>query len=796
MLFHNLKLAWRNLQKHRLFSGINVLGLSIGLASCILIGMFVFNELSFDKFHSYHKNIYRIDKFTNEKGKEAQADGLTPGLLAPSLKKNIPEIEATCRFRPWFNDMLVVHGDKKIKLKDVAFADPALLTIFSFPLVAGDIRTALDQPSSAVITETTAKKYFGDTNPIGQTLIALNNMPVKVTGVAKDLPGNSSIQFSMVISWSTLTAGSNADNFSWMNNWTAQVCFTFIQTKNYIDKISTGNKISALLHRYFPEKEFSYRNFLQPLDEIHLKSSNIRFADAFRSGNSTIVYTLFAIAIFILIIACFNFINLTTAGALARAKSTGVQKVLGARQYQLIRSFFTESFLLCTLAMAVAFIWVSMAFPLFNKIAGTELTLSFLQTPVALVSLAVLLIIISVMAGLYPALFLSRFKSTDVFRNIVKAGKDNWMRKSLVTTQFALSILIIIATIVVNRQLRFMSSKDLGFNKEQILTVPISGTSLESKLPTFIERLKENPNIISISATNNIPGQGFNGFGVIPEGFKAEDHLLANELETDANFASTYKIQMVEGRFFSSQIPTDTADAIVINEAMAKSLNWQSSVGKKFEVYEAAKGRVVGVVKDFNFASLRETVQPLVILLRNTPQFLSLKIKAGSSQSALAYLEKIWKEFEQQNPLEYVFLDEQLNKYYRSDKNLLNALTLFAILAIFVACMGLLGLSIYSARQRTKEIGIRKVLGASAAGIVRLLSWDFLKPVFIASLVAFPIAWWAMNKWLQDFAYRIQIGWMVFIIAGLMVALIAFAIVSFQAIRVAIGKPVNALRTE
>ena len=362
MLFHNLKLAWRNLQKHRLFSGINVLGLSIGLASCILIGMFVFNELSFDKFHSYHKNIYRIDKFTNEKGKEAQADGLTPGLLAPSLKKNIPEIEATCRFRPWFNDMLVVHGDKKIKLKDVAFADPALLTIFSFPLVAGDIRTALDQPLSAVITETTAKKYFGDTNPIGQTLIALNNMPVKVTGVAKDLPGNSSIQFSMVISWSTLTAGSNADNFSWMNNWTAQVCFTFIQTKNYIDKISTGNKISAFLHRYFPEKEFSYRNFLQPLDEIHLKSSNIRFADAFRSGNSTIVYTLFAIAIFILIIACFNFINLTTAGALARAKSTGVQKVLGARQYQLIRSFFTESFLLCTLAMAVAFIWVSMAF--------------------------------------------------------------------------------------------------------------------------------------------------------------------------------------------------------------------------------------------------------------------------------------------------------------------------------------------------------------------------------------------------------------------------------------------------
>ena len=796
MLYHNLKLAFRNLLRHKTFAFINILGLVIGLVSCIVIGLYAYNELSFDTFNSNYANIYRINKNTNEKGKQAQQDGITPAELAPATTREIPEVVAATRFRPWFNEMLVSYDTVHLKLDDVAYADASFLKMFNYPLVNGDKNTALSEPSTAVITESTAKKYFGNKNPIGKTLITLNNIPVKITGVAKDVPNNSSLAFTMLISWATTEATANKDYFFWMNSWTTNVAYTFVQLKPNADATKSGNKISALLHAHFPEKEFQYSTYLQPLKDIHLKSADILYAEYFRTNSGKIISTLMIIACFILLIACFNFINLTTAGALSRAKETGVQKVLGASYTQLILKFFSESFLLCGFSLVMAILLVSAVLPLFNSLANVQLNAGLLTNSFVILSLISLLILISVVAGLYPAVFLARFKSTDVFRNIIKAGKDSWLRKSLVTTQFALSIVLIIATIVVNNQMHFLATKDLGFQKDQVVVLPLTNTGMESKSKQFVTALKNYAGIESVSISNRVPGQGLTGYGIVPEGRRLEEHLVANVLETDADFASLYNIPVLKGRYFSSQLPTDTTDAIVINEAMAQYLDWKDPVGKQFEIFEARKGRVIGMVKDFNFASLRETVQPVAIILTNNPLYLSVKLKAGSIPASLDNMRKAWKQLNNQYPFDYFFIDEQLNRFYKTDIRLMHVLSIFAALAIVIACMGLFGLSIYTAKQRTKEIGIRKVLGASVSGIAMLLSKDFLKLVIAASVLAFPLAWWAMNNWLQDFAYRIHIGAWIFAMAATSALLIALVTVSFQAIKAAAANPVKSLRTE
>jgi putative ABC transport system permease protein len=796
MLYHDLKFGLRNLKRNRTFSLINILGLSIGLACCITIGLYAYAEFSFDKFHIAHSTIYRVNKITNEKGQQPQHDALTPGKLAPALVQEIPEVANATRFRPWFNEMLVSYDTIHIKLDDVIYADASFLNVFDFLLVQGDKRSVLTESGTAVMNESTAKKYFGNTNPIGKIVTTLNNIPVKVTGIAKDVPANSSLRFSMLISWATIEAPANADYFSWMNSWTTQANFSFVQLKQNADPIKVGDKISLLMHKNFAEKEFQYRAYLQPLDGIHLDSADIFYAEPFKTNSSKIIYTLLIIAGFILLIASFNFINLTTAGALSRAKETGVQKVLGARQSQLVQKFFTESFLMCFLSLILSLVIVSLLLPYFNHLANTQLNFNLLLQYKVVIALFGLLFLLSIIAGLYPAIFLARFKSTDVFRNVIRAGKDSWLRKSLVTTQFALSVLLIIATIVVNNQMHYLGTKDLGFNKDQVVVLQLANTGIESKSTAFTTALKQNSDLLSLSTSNSVPGQGFNGYGIIPEGHTLNEHLLANVIETDADFASTYNIPLTAGRYFSSQMPTDTTEAIVINEAMARYLNWKNPVGKQLEIYEARKGKVIGVVKDFNYSSLRDAVQPLAIILTNNPLYLSIKLKAGSIPSSLGFIQAQWQHFDKEYPFDYFFLNEKLNRFYQTDFQLLHALNIFSGIAIFIACIGLFGLSIYTAQQRTKEIGIRKVLGASVLQVASLVSKDFIVLIIIAIVIALPIAWWAVNKWLQDFAYRISINPLVFLIAGVAAILIAIVTVSVQAIKLAIANPVKSLRTE
>ena len=796
MLYHYLKLAFRNLTRNMSFSFINVSGLAIGLACCIVIGLYVFNELSFDRFHKQHRNIYRVNKVTNEKGGKSQQDGITPGQLASALSAEIPDVVAATRFRPWFNEMLVSYDTTRLKLDDVLYADNFFLRVFDFPLLKGNRKLVLSEPYAAVLTESTAKKYFGNDDPIGKTMTTLDGIQVKISGIAEDVPVNSSIRFNMLISWETITAPAVKDNFSWMNNWTTQVVFTFLQLKENADPVKVGQTISVLMHKYRDETEFQFRPFLQRLDDVHLGSAGINYADQFRTNNTTIIYSLLATAIFILLIACFNFINLITAGSLARAKETGVQKVLGARQSQLVGKFFTEAFLLCLLSLVIALVLASVLLPWFNAVTEVQLSIQSILLPEIFLSLIGLLVLIGIIAGIYPSIFLSRFRSSEVFRNIVKAGKDGWLRKSLVTVQFALSILLIIATIVVNRQMNYIVTKDLGFEREQVVVVPLTNTGMEVKSNELMTAIRKYPGVESVSVSNRVPGQSFNGYGIIPEGRRQEEHLLSNVLETDADFLSVYDIGMKEGRYFSPQMTTDSTDAIVINEAMVRYLNWNKAVGRQFEIYQARKGKVIGVMKDFNFASLRETVQPLAIILANNPLYLSVRVKPASVQQALGNIRKEWKVLNDAYPFDYFFMDEQLENFYKKDERMLRILRIFAALAIIIACMGLFGLSVFTTRQRIKEVGIRKVLGASVASIAILLSNDFLKLVVIAAIVSFPAGWWIMNYWLEDFAYRIDIKWWVFGLAGIVAVLIAMFTVSMQAIRAAIANPVKSLRTE
>jgi putative ABC transport system permease protein len=473
-----------------------------------------------------------------------------------------------------------------------------------------------------------------------------------------------------------------------------------------------------------------------------------------------------------------------------------VQKVLGANKGLLIRKFFGESFTLCTLAILLSLVVVLLLLPFFNKLADTNIDSNILLKPEIIIGLVSLLIVVSVLAGMYPAIFLARFRSTDIFRNIVKAGKGVWVRKSLVTTQFALSLLLIVGTLVVQRQTRFMMTKDLGFDKEQVLVLHIANTGLENKTRELVAALHQYPGIGHISVTNRVPGHTFNSYGIIPEEHTAGEHIEANVLETDTEFPNTYNISMVEGRYFSPEMPTDTTDAVVINESMVKFLNWKDPIGKNFEIIGVRKAKVIGVIKDINTSSLREVVSPTAMILKSNPSYLSLKLKAGNTKASLAFIQETWKQLETTYPYDYFFLDEQLNKFYKSDIRLLNVISLFAIIAICIACMGLFGLSMYTTQQRRKEIGIRKVLGASVTGVTALLSKDFLQLVFLAVLIAFPIAWLLMNKWLEDFAYRITISWWMFVVAGIATVLIALITVSFQAIKAAISNPVKSLRTE
>ena len=793
MIKNYFKIALRNLWRHRGFSFINIAGLSIGITAGFFIFMYVAFELSYDKFHSKADRIYRLVTDIKTPSETINTD-VTSWAFAPKIKADLPEVESFVRTSG--GSFLVRRGNIKFQEERSMFADSTFFKVFDFKLLQGDPKTALTAPASIVFTESTAKKYFGNANPMGQTvLITGDAIPAKVTGIMKDFPENSQIKADMVISMTSLTQNFNKGIDNQWGNFGAT---TYLLLKPGTTQKALEAKLPAFLQTRNGEgmkkSQMFYTLFLEPLKTVYLYSKR----GGQETGSISNVYIFGIVAIFILLIACINFINLTTARSVERAKEVGIRKVVGAERGQLASQFIGESVVLCIIAFILTLIFSALLLPMFNQLAGKTISAGIFSNWYYLTILFVTSVGIGLLAGIYPALVLSSFKPVMVLKGRFSgSNKGNVLRKTLVVAQFSISIALIIGTIVVYTQMDFMRNRDLGFSKDQMLVLNTNDDPAKDALKQAISLL---PGVKSTASASSIPGGGNSGAYSEIENKKGDLQIANLDLYfVDYDYVNQFKIKMVAGRSFSRDFSTDTAQAMLINEAAVKLFGYsspQQAIGRRFKQW-GREGKIVGVMKDFHFRSLQEVIKPLTmrIELRNL-DLITVKVSPKNLSSTLAQIESKWKELIPNRPYNYYFLDEFFDRQYRSEQRFGKLFFNFAVLAIFISCLGLLGLASYSTLQRTREIGIRKVLGASVPGIVNLLSVDFLKLVTASFFIAMPLAWYFMHKWLQDFAYRIDISWWIFVLAGILAIMIAIATISFQAIKAAMSNPVKSLRSE
>ncbi|RDC65452.1 ABC transporter permease [Adhaeribacter pallidiroseus] len=797
MLTNYLKLAVRNLLRQKFYTAINVAGLTLGVAGCLLIFMFVQNELSYDKFHANGNRIYRLLRNNYMNGKITSTP-YTSGPYAPTLAADFPEdIQAAVRVMA--NNALVTYGDKSFNEDRFYFTDPQFFEVFSFKLLKGNPRTALAEPNTLVITEAMAKKYFGKAEPMGKLVTINKDQTFKVTGVMANVPGNSQLQFDMLSSIKLM------ENEDYLKAWRANMLYTYLLLPEAGRHDALQSKMPGFVQKYLAEtmRQFSMnvKLTLQPFQNVYLDDSTT--FDFTEHGNKNNVYIFSAIAIFILLIACINFMNLASARSVGRAKEVGVRKVLGAYQRHLIGQFLVESVLLATVSVVLAVALIYAVLPAFNTFAEKQLTLP-VTNPLLYVFLILVAIVVGLLAGSYPAFFLSSFQPVKVLKGRLSGSSGNpFIRKALVVFQFAVSIFLIIGTVVIFRQMQYVQNKQLGFGKENILKVPVDNGDIDQKLYGFMRQVRQLPEVKNVSVMSGEPG-GFHDRYTIKIVEKPEEDWSFRTVFTDYDYIATLGIKLVAGRGFSRNFPTDSVSAIILNEAAVKQIGWtpQNALGKEFlDVPRDGEAspirlRVIGVVKDYNFSSLKEAIQPLAIMMRNDHRVIAIKLGPGNPQQAVAAIQNVYTKVAPKYPFEFTFLDQDFDKLYKNEQKQAVLFTLFATLAICIACLGLFGLALYSTEQRRKEVGIRKVLGASVSGVVALLSKDFLKLVLLANVLAWPLAYWAMHKWLQEFTYRTELNAFIFIAAGIIALVIAIITVSFQAVKVAIANPVNALRDE
>ncbi len=804
MIRNYLKTAWRNIRKNKLFSFINILGLSVGIATCFIIMLYVQDELSYDRFNKNANNIARIVFHANLNGGKIDESGVMPP-VAQTMKKDFPEVKDATRILS-FGTPKIVYNNTTFQDDQFALVDPNFFSIFTLPMIEGDAKTALAQPGAIVLTQQTAEKYFGKAEPIGK-IIEINtdsNRVYKVTGVIQNIPSNSHFHFDM---FGSMTSWADAKSDTWLGG--SYHTYVLLNSGTDLKKIEAG--FPAMVEKYMgPQiqqqmglslKEFVTKGnslgfALQPLKDIHLSSDTTTEFEP--GGNETYVYIFGGVAIFMLIVACINFVNLSTAGASKRAKEVGVRKVAGSGKSQLIGQFLSESILITFFALLIAFALVQLALPAFNNISGKHLSFD-LKPILAFIGLGLL---VGVVAGIYPAFYLSSFKPIAVLKGRLTTNHKSFsLRSGLVVFQFFISVALIIGTIVVYQQMKYIQNKDLGYNKNQILTLPNSYV-LGKNEQAFKQQMLQDPRIVSATTSYYKPAgpSAYNNALAYAQG--NENNVVDGvDFHVDENYIPTLGMKIVSGRNFSKDFATDST-GIILNETAAKALGWNNTtaIGKIVIRENSDRGKnvpfhVIGVVKNFNFKSLHETVSPLYMSLLQEGGLI-FKIKTTDVSGLLASMKKNWDAYNTGEPFTYDFMDDLFNKTYSTEQKTGTILNLFSVLIILVACLGLFGLVTYTAEQRTKEIGIRKVLGASVSQVTQMLSKEFLKLVLIASLIAFPVAWWAMHKWLQSFAYRINISWGVFLIAGLAALLIALITVSFQAIKAAVANPVKSLRTE
>lgn len=789
MIYHYLKIAWRSLLRKKAYSFTTLTGLSLGLASCFLILLFVVDELAFDQYHVHKERIYRLA--TAIKGSDFEGIAKVNGPWGPAAQHEIPEIQSMTRFVT--GGQLLVENDKHRFYEPNGFyADSSVFSIFSYVMLEGDPASALSGPNNMVVTESFARKYFSDEPALGQTLRIDGQTDYKVTGVIEDVPPASHFTFDYLLSMQSLQ---HPERDSWVQ-WNQ--FYTYFLLSEYADPESVANKMKLILKKNMdPETADNYTPFLQPLTDIHLYSRLHR--EIMPNSDVMYLYIFSSIALLILGISCANFVNIATAQASARAKETGVRKINGAVYQQLIIQFMTEVLLICFFSFLIAQLLTLAALPVLNELTSKSIQPEDMTKPVFIVVLPGITLLTALLAGSYPALYLASLKPIQVLKGKWSPSGSGGLRKTLVIFQFALSSTLVIASVIIFQQLRFTQSKPLGFDPQQIITIPIQSDMLRSNYQTVKDELLRHPGVLNVSLSGNIPGGSDWGIPTLPEGFTNENTPAIRVMAADHQFLDTYGIDIALGRDFSEDIASDTA-AYLINEEAAKQLGWSDPLSKTFSmpVVGRAPAPVIGVVKDFHFRSIREKIGPLLFFIppREWYSIYSIKIDARKAKETLEFIEQQWTRFDPEHPFTFTFFDDGYNRLYQQERRLATIVGYFTGVGIFLACLGLYSLVSYTTEQRKKEIGIRKVIGATSGQIVTFLLKQYLLLVVAGFALALPVSWYVLQQWLDSFAYHVHFSLLFSGACGLISMTVALLTVGYRALKAASANPVDSLRNE
>jgi putative ABC transport system permease protein len=801
MFKNHLKIALRNIKKHKTFSAVNIVGLAVGITCSILIWLFVGHERSYDRFHEKADRIFRLAlRATLGDTKIDQTQ--TSSEVFRRLAAEFPEIEKGVKFYNPGRTPVILENRTFYESRLYA-VDAPFFEVFTFPLIDGDPQTALTEPNSMVLSKATAEKYFGTTDVLENAIRAdfsnsTGSAIFHITGVSENVPGNSHFHFDILVSSSTFPGLINE------KDWGGTDFITYLLLTPGTSKNRFDEKLKEFTKRNLGGRGFDewvakgnyWEYYLQPITEIHLNSDLKGEFEA--NGNRTYIVIFSVISIIILLIACINFMNLSTAKSSIRAKEVGVRKVVGSRRRELMQQFLCESILLSFISLALGLAAIQILLPVYRNFVGRNLSMPYLDNAAVIPSLLALGLVVGLFSGSYPAFFLSSFPPISVFRDITgRSSRSSLLRNILVVFQFAIAIFLIAGTLVVFQQLKFFQNKRLGFEKEQVLVVHNPG-SLENSVSSFKETLRQNSHVSHVSGSNTLPSRSYRNMIFISKDVANKFNL--NLCVCDFDFLETLKLEMAEGRFFSREFSTDT-QAVILNERAVNALGWEDPIGKNFWSPGVGKLSVIGVIKDYHYESLHQEIRPLALLLaagsfQNEQNYISVRLSTENVFDTVRHIENTWKTFAPGHPFEYSFLDQDYNNLYANEKQIRSLFSVFSFLAIFISCLGLFGLASFVADLKTKEIGVRKVLGATVPNIVLHLTKGFTKGIVLANIIAWPLAYFAMNKWLQQFAYRIGIGLWIFVLSGILALGIALLTVSYHTIKAATSNPVDSLRYE
>lgn len=806
MIRNYLKVAFRNIARQKSYSFINIAGLGIGMAVCVLITLWVQSELNFDKFHEKSDRIYRLTNVLTIGGIVHPA-ATSSAPMVPAILSKYPEVVGATRILP-IGETWVKYGEKQFKEENLIYADSSFFKVFTFPLMAGNPQTALQRAYSIVVSEETAEKYFGDEEALGKTLRLDGEHDYAVTGVVKNVPNNSHLKFDMLLSLET----AYVENRQNMEMWGRLGIYSYLLLSENADARDLESKLGAIIEENFGERlktvGATLELFLQKLADIHLYS---HLENEF-SGNSDIayIYLFSGVAVLVLLMACFNFVNLTTARSSRRALEISVRKTFGAARSRLLVQFLTESVLCSLLAVLLTIFLLKLTLPLFNDLTERSLEINYLSNPVLLLSLIGFAVLVGILAGGFPALHMSSFEPVRILKGGFTGGSGKSIfRRILVVIQFSITIALIIGTLTVYKQINYIRNKNLGFDREQVVIIPnLSNLPVQTRY-SLGDELSDLPGVVQVSAASAVPARGgFTMTNFLPEGFAEDESQLMIFMSADEHYVDALGMRIVAGRNFSTDLVTDSGRSVLINETAARKFGWENAVGKilKQRVQMAdgvnwAERTVVGVVADFHYSSLHQAIMPVAISrevgLPAVPfNLLAVRLARGDISNTMDRIKEKWEKLSGGQPADFFFLDDTVNRQYLSEGKLGNLALSFSLLAVFIGCLGLFGMASHVAEQRTKEIGIRKTLGASVNSIVRLLSRESFVLVILSNVLAWPAAGYLMNRWLQNFAYRISLSWETFVLAGLLTLVIALGTVGIQSARAAVSDPVKALRYE